>query len=279
LSFELHHAAIAEGRPRSWLLALHGILGSGSNLRTMARNVVRERPDWGVELVDLREHGRSLGAPGPHTVAAAAADVVALATRLKAEGRVVAAILGHSFGGKVAAHARARLGPELRQTWLIDSSPSARPGGLSRTQGVPQVLAMLEGMPTAFESREDFIAQVEGHGSSATLGAWLAMNLEADGAGRYRLRIDLRSIRELLTDYFADDAWPLLETREPGEVHFVVASRSDTLDGVDREYLGELASRSPTIFVHPIDTGHWVHSERPAELSAMLVEHLPRGDA
>jgi len=260
------------------MLALHGILGSGANLRTVARNLVRARPDWGVELVDLREHGRSLGAPPPHTVAAAADDVVSLAGRLRAEGRVVSAILGHSFGGKVAAHVRGKLGATLRQTWLIDSSPSARPDGLSADRGVPHVLAMLESMSRSFESREAFIAEVQAHGQSAMLGAWLAMNLEADASGAYGLRIDLRAIRELLTDYYHDDAWSLLEAREPGEVHVVVATRSEALDASDRETLEELALRSSWVFAHPIDTGHWVHSERPAELTAMLVEHLPRGD-
>src|SRR5688500_8745529 len=73
----LHHTRVVgpDATPERWLLVLHGIYGSGRNWGTIARRLVEARPEWGVLLVDLRNHGQSRGFPGPHTLAAAAAYV------------------------------------------------------------------------------------------------------------------------------------------------------------------------------------------------------------
>src|SRR5690242_5162179 len=84
--------------PDGWIVFLHGILGSGANWRTFARQIVAERPEMGALLVDLRLHGESPGFPPPHTVEAAARDVAEALPDIPGRTR---AILGHSFGGKV----------------------------------------------------------------------------------------------------------------------------------------------------------------------------------
>ena len=78
-------------------------------------------------LVDLRLHGRSEAGTPPHTIAACADDLAALLAEQAAAGRPVRAAVGHSFGGKVVVALRGR-GADLAQTWMLDSSPSARPG-------------------------------------------------------------------------------------------------------------------------------------------------------
>jgi pimeloyl-ACP methyl ester carboxylesterase len=122
----LHHDFVAGDAPRAWALFTHGIYGSGGNWRAIARQVVARRPEWGVVLVDLRHHGRSEPGDPPHTVAACAGDMVALADELSGAGKIVRATLGHSFGGKVMLSARPHLEPA--QTWVLDSTPSARSG-------------------------------------------------------------------------------------------------------------------------------------------------------
>src|SRR2546426_3473122 len=78
---------------------LHGILGRGINLRMIAKRFVQARPGWTAWLVDLRGHGRSpKGRPKP-SLEAAAHDVLDLGTRADLP---LTAIVGHSFGGKVA---------------------------------------------------------------------------------------------------------------------------------------------------------------------------------
>ena len=58
---------------------------------------------WRIILVDLRNHGRSTELPGfepPHTLTTAAQDVTQLIQENFA-GQEVAAIVGHSLGGKI----------------------------------------------------------------------------------------------------------------------------------------------------------------------------------
>ena len=105
--------------PERWILFLHGILGSGANWRTFAKNLVAEKPGWGAVLVDLRLHGESReGFPPPHTLGAAAADVIALEKGIPGP---IGAIVAHSFGGKVALeHARQTNGAvpdDAKQPW------------------------------------------------------------------------------------------------------------------------------------------------------------------
>src|SRR5690349_17274119 len=80
----LAHALVLpqDGEARGLLLFLHGILGTGANWRSIAKRVISEQPGLGAVLVDLRMHGRSQHFAPPHTVAAAAQDLVALEASL-----------------------------------------------------------------------------------------------------------------------------------------------------------------------------------------------------
>ena len=99
------------------MLFLHGILGTRANWRGIARRFVEARPEWGAVLVDLREHGDSLGLPAPHSLHAAAEDVAELERSLAVP---VEGALGHSFGGKVVLEwLRSRQGLHT-EAWTID---------------------------------------------------------------------------------------------------------------------------------------------------------------
>jgi esterase len=156
LSWIPHHALVApEGpAPAGWLLFLHGILGSGANWRTVARRLVAARPDWGAVLVDLRMHGRSQGAPPPHTLDAVAADLERLAADLAGRGMTVGGVVGHSFGGKTALAFRARAPRGLVETWVLDATPPSRRG--SRATRWPTSSACSSGSPASFPAGTNF---------------------------------------------------------------------------------------------------------------------------
>lgn len=282
-----HHAVVAPdgAPPAGWLLFLHGILGSGANWRTIARRLVAARPDWGAVLVDLRMHGRSQGAPPPHTLEAVAADLERLAADLAGRGMRVAGVIGHSFGGKAALALRARAPEGLVETWVLDASPSARTGALAPAGTPPppspsgdpgDVLLMLEALPGQFSSRDDFLSAVTGRGFSRPLGEWLAMNLDR-GEGGMHLRLDLGGIRALMTDYYEQDLWPAVESGAlPGALRFVVAGRSQAVSEADRARLDALAS-GDRIGLHLIrEAGHWLHMEAPDALLALFSDELTR---
>jgi len=276
MTARLHHERIARSdqSPTRWLVLTHGIYGAGSNWRSIARKLTERRREWGVVLVDLRQHGRSESGEPPHTVAACAEDLRALIISLDG----VHAIAGHSFGGKVALATRRLI--DLEQTWVLDASPSARRGGgdgaTTETGGpgestVLRVLAFMERAPRTWARRDDFIAAVVGDGHDVSLAQWLAMNLVPDAGGNFVLRFDLAALRAMITDYHATDLWDVLEA-PGGDVEVVVAERSPTLGAADR---GRLAAAPPHVHVHYVAAGHWLHIDAPGDVVDLFVAHLP----
>lgn len=250
------------------MLILHGILGSGANWRSIARAVVDLRPQWCIELVDLRQHGRSDNGEPPHDLHACAADVVALVDQLGG----VNVIAGHSFGGKVALAARGQARPDLVQTWMLDASPSARPDrAIDSSELVAQLLAVMERLPQTWKRREDFVQAVVAAGHPQPLAQWLAMNLLPSDVG-FRLRLDLSSIRAMLADFYNRDLWPVLvDSALPGSVEVVVAQRSPIITAEDRT---RLAAAPPHVHVHSVDAGHWLHIDAPGAVVDLLAQTL-----
>jgi pimeloyl-ACP methyl ester carboxylesterase len=265
------------------MVFLHGILGSGSNFRTLARRFVEACPGWGAVLVDLRMHGASVGFSPPHTVAAAAEDVVAAVAGMGSSpsaspsattvGGAVAGVLGHSFGGKVALLFAERM-ETAQVVWVLDSNPGARPDGAGSDE-VLRVLAVLRGLPPTFATREAFVEAVMAEGISAPTTQWLAMNVRPSGDA-FRFRIDLDAIDELLRDYWHLDLWPIAEAPPARlRVHHVLGARSTVYGAAARERAERAADARPDrVFVHVVEeAGHWVHSDRPDAVLSLLTAH------
>jgi esterase len=266
----LNHARVAatDAEPARWLLVLHGIYGSGRNWGTIARRLVEARPEWGVLLVDLRNHGGSQEFSAPHTLEASAADVDALVDHLDFHA---AAVLGHSFGGKVALLYASHHADELRQVWVMDSTPAVRePEGSAW-----RMLEVVRGLPPEFGSRAEAVEGLVRAGYPEGLGQWMAINLEPVD-GRYCWRLDLDAVEEMLRDFFRTDLWPVVEAPPPGvELHFVKATRSDTLDS-ESEARVEVAGReNGRVHLHRLEGGHWINTDNPDGVVALLAEQLP----
>jgi len=264
----LHHERIARSgtAPPRWLAMTHGFFGAGSNWRSIARKLNERRPEWGVVLVDLRQHGRSEPGEPPHTIAACAEDLRALIAELGDVG----AIAGHSFGGKVSLATRGLV--DVSQTWVLDASPSRRREPADGAPGtVERVLALMERSPRIWAGRDDFVAAVVGDGHDVGLARWLAMNLVPDGGGALALRFDFAALRAMLADYFATDLWGTLEA-PGGEVEVVVAEQSSTVSAADR---GRLAAAPPHVHVHFVAAGHWLHIDAPDVVVDLFATHLP----
>jgi esterase len=269
----LHHDFVAGDAPRAWALFTHGIYGSGGNWRAIARQVVARRPEWGVVLVDLRHHGRSEPGDPPHTVAACAGDMVALADELSGAGKIVRATLGHSFGGKVMLSARPHLEPA--QTWVLDSTPSARSGEWDAPgNSVREVWESMHALERTWTRREAFVAAMRERGHAPALAQWVAMNLEPDGTGGYALRLDLEAVRTLLLDYYEVDLWGCVSAPElGGEVWMVVAEKSSTVSADDRSRLASLEGKR--VHTRTLDAGHWLHIDAPGAVVDLLATELP----
>lgn len=266
----LNHTLITapEATPQHWLLVLHGIYGSGRNWATLVRRVIQERPEWGAILADLRLHGGSAGFDPPHTLAAAAADVDALVASL---GKPVHAVLGHSFGGKVALEYLREHGAGVRQVWVIDSTLAVTEPSGSAWRLIEAVRSLPEPLP----SREALVEGLAPHGYAAPLANWLGMNLERDGS-EFRWKLDWDGVEEMLRDYFRTDVWDVVEDPPSGtEVHIVRASESRSLADEDVQRIESAAARGATTYLHELEGGHWINVDNPDAVVSLMVDALP----
>lgn len=266
--------------PDRWMFVLHGIYGAGRNWSSVARRLVRARPEWGAIPVDLRMHGDSRGFDPPHTLEACADDLKRLAVHLGIEPT---AVVGHSFGGKVAlvylrdaGADRAGVGPVAapRSVWVVDSTPAARtPEGSAWT-----MLEVLRRNPGPFANRAEGIAAVEASGFPTPVAQWMATNLVRSSVGDELVwRLDPDEMEALLRDFFDTDAWPVLEAPPAdAQVHVIKARASSVLDEEACARV-EAAGRDTEgrVSLHRVDGGHWVNADDPETLQQLLVDHLP----
>jgi esterase len=270
MSSILNHTRVAaRDTPSTWLYLLHGIYGSGRNWGSVARRLVEERSEWGVILVDLRLHGDSTSFQPPHTLEACSADLAHLINAMDVPAR---AILGHSFGGKVALVHMANQPAADRQTWVVDST--LRTGEPS---GSPwELLGVVRSLPAEFPSREALADALVERGYARGLGLWLAMNLERSGDA-FRWKLDWDGMEEMLRDYFATDIWTTIDEPPLGvDLHIIRATESSAIGDDDQERIAKAGERTGRVRLHEVEGGHWLNVDNPDAVIRLLVEHLPR---
>jgi pimeloyl-ACP methyl ester carboxylesterase len=271
MSVELAFERLDGAAPERAIAFLHGILGRGQNLKTIARRFIEARPSWTACLIDLRGHGRSpKSTPGP-SLEAAARDVLGLASGIRTP---LCAIAGHSFGGKVALE-MARLGgiETLEHVVPIDSSPGRRTP--NDAAGPLEIIKTIEALPPTFSSRSAFVDSLVKAGQPRSIAQWLAQSLDQAG-NDVRFALDLSEIRALISDYLGRDLWPVVKS-PPGivRIHLIIADRSDSYPPADREQAERIAKTSERVTVDVLPGGHWIHVDNPDGLLRTLLERIP----
>lgn len=259
-------AVAASEAPSRALLMLHGIYGRGRNWQQIARAVTAARPEYGAWLVDLPYHGDSAAGRHGDTIRGLAAD---LADWSAAQQIAPAAVLGHSFGGKVALAFAATLREHPLQVWVIDSTPEARPPSGSAWE----MLALVRSLPPRFSSREEVVDAIVSAGFARGVALWMASNLVREEGG-FVWRLDFDAMERLMTDFFATPLWDVIENPSPlHEIHIVKASASNA---ISREAVERLeAAAGDRVHVHHREGGHWIHTEAPEVVTELLVQSLP----
>lgn len=247
------------------LVMLHGIYGRGRNWLGVARSLIAARPEYACWLVDLPHHGAS--GPGVHgdTVTGLAADVD---DWLHASGVVPTAVLGHSFGGKVALALAARRQDQPLLVWVIDSTPEVKaPSGSAH-----DMLQVIRQLPARFPEREAVQTALQEAGYTLGVAQWMSTNLVRDDDG-FRWQLDFHAMARLLANFFETDLWDVVERPAPGhQLHVLKASASNV---ISPPAVRRLESAGPDVHLHHRDGGHWIHAERPDVVTDLLVETLP----
>lgn len=248
----------ADGRP---LLFLHGFLGSGRNLASLARRLTALDPSCRALLVDLPGHGRSPPLPPEAPFDHLPAAVLATLDRL-APGRP-AALVGHSLGGRVGL-ALAGLAPaRFDAIAVLDIAPGPIPPG-SDVEAVLGVLADLPAAPPSLDAARD--ALVAG-GLTRALADWLLMNLERTPTGALAWRIDRAALAAAHHRWRGLDLWD--RARPPVRL-CVRGGRSPFVTDADVARYREAGIAVATLPA----AGHFVHVDALDDLVAALAPAL-----
>ena len=235
------------------LVLVHGFLGAGRNLTTLAKRLAERDASLRIVVPDLRGHGESPALRESDDHYSLARDLLALTQTLALP--VPFEIMGHSLGGRVAL-ALASLAPDaLSAITLLDISPSPTEGRFSDSTSIFEAIAS---GPQQASSREPFREHMRASGVSERLVQWQMLNLVLKD-GLYRWRIDPIALGRLQPSISKVDLWPALETAAAHgtRLHVIRGGRSPYVSDEDARRLAAAGCKVDTL----PGVGHFVHVE------------------
>ncbi|KAJ7639505.1 Alpha/Beta hydrolase protein, partial [Roridomyces roridus] len=247
------------------IIILHGLFGSarnwGAHSRAFARNL--NRP---VYALDLRNHGASPHAE-PMTYSTMADDV---AEFIRKHGLKDVSLIGHSMGGKAAMSVA--LSPAhsnlLEKLIVVDIAPSR--GALS-SDFKAYVDAMQSIESAGVSTRKEALEILEEVEKNPDITTFLLTNLlPSPSSSKFRIPINIlaRSIDELGSfPYPPEDG----DVPWDGQTLFIKGTKSKY---INRRNLPIAEKLFPGTKVEEVDSGHWVHSERPIEFGKLVEEFV-----
>ncbi len=248
---------IGEGR-RSVVL-LHGFLGSGRNLRSLAQRWSERQVDRRFLVPDLSGHGGSPPLPADFGLDDAGRAV--LETAENAGFAAPLTLVGHSLGGRVAL-AAARVAPErLASVALLDIGPGAIDPGSSESR---RVLDVLLAAPAEIGDRREMRSFLLDRGLQPALTDWLLLNLRSEGP-RWVWRIDHRALDRVHDRFNREDLWSVVDARRV-PIRCVRGGRSRYVGDAD---VARLRAAGCAVDTLP-EAGHFVHVDALETLLDLL---------
>lgn len=251
MSLDLNAVATGEGPP---VLLLHGLFGSATNWRGIARSLSDR---FNVHALDLRNHGASPWADSMD-YPAMADDVLAY---IEQHALGPTSVIGHSMGGKTAM-ALALLHPHAVDRLIVaDIAPVAYADTLT-----PFAEAMRSIDVWGAASRTEVQRRLQERLPDPSVAGFLAQNLITRN-DHFDWRINLGAISAEMSTLsgFPDELRALRFDR-----------RVTVIAGADSAYVGardgaEFAPMFTDVEMNIIaGAGHWVHADRPDEFVAIV---------
>jgi pimeloyl-ACP methyl ester carboxylesterase len=282
LSQQLHTTWIG-GNPSSSssissspIVFLHGLLGNGRNVQTMARKFCELKQQSGL-LVDIRGHGKSKVATdstNAHTIKNCAQDVShTLQQHQQQMNRfnieTTTTMVGHSLGGRLSLqYAYDSLLPKPQRIWLLDTVPGKAFASVAFVLEIAQ--SFLEGPPVENREEAETILKREFYMDPST-AQWLASSYEVEN---HQFEFDLTVAHDLLKNFSEQDFLHQLDSiLQEGNVRvdMVRAGRNKGWSDDDIKYLQQ--KKGDLFGFHTIENaGHWVHIDALPELLTVMNE-------
>lgn len=252
--------ATSYGESGSLVVFCHGLFGQGKNWTQIGKVL---SPDHRVLLVDMPHHGKSAWADGFDYVDAA--DQVAGLL----EGGDLAALVGHSMGGKIAMLVALRHPELVERLCVVDVSP-VQYHHADEFRGYIEAMQALD--LDRIGGRGDADAALAEAVPNTTVRSFLLQNLRRrDDGWAWQLNLDVlgRDLERL-------GGWPadrLDRAASYGGPVLWVAG--ETSPYVKDEYVAAMDRLFPSNRrVTVKGAGHWVHSEQPEVFTEVLRRFL-----
>ena len=245
---ELHTTTIGRGTPR--VAYLHGLLGQGKNLATVAKAVSASDPGL---LYDLPNHGRSPWTEGFGY--ASMADAVAADLRDRLGHGTPVTVLGHSMGGKTAMALALRHPDLVRGLVVADIAPDDSSHGY----GFNRLIGALKDLPLdRVGSRQDADDLLAPSVRDAGVRSFLLQNLYRTPQGwGWRANLDL-----LAESLPLISGWPAgVRGTYDGPVLWLRGADSGYVTEEHVPVMKELFPRARLVTIK--NAGHWLHADQP----------------
>ncbi|ORY73634.1 Alpha/Beta hydrolase protein [Leucosporidium creatinivorum] len=244
------------------LVILHGLFGSKQNWRSLARGLAA-KTGREVHALDLRNHGTS-----PHakdaSYSALAGDVATFLEEKKLENIT---LLGHSMGGKVAMALALRPHEAIERLIVVDISPAVGKISPEFTQYLDAMKAIDAANVSSRKEADELLAKTE---PDFGVRSFLLTNLEkSPSSSYYKFRLPLHYFSDAIEE-IGGFPYQLGETKFEGPtLVFKGESRSKY---INRRNIPSLEGFFPNMQLKTLETGHWVHAEKPKEFADDVVE-------
>ena len=251
---KLAYSDYGDGHP---LIIIHGLFGSSSNWRSIARRLAG---DYHVYTVDLRNHGRSPWHDDMsyHALATDIADFITTHNLHDSH------VMGHSLGGKTAMTLALQFPHLLKNLAVLDIAPVE----YSHTQ-LGYIEAMRALNLSTITHRTDADTALREHVPETMVRQFLLQNLVQDGDD-FRWRINLDALANHMGEMISFPSFT--DKQFSGSTFFVYGTDSDyVLPGHHSTVRGFFPAAQ---IIGVENAGHWLHVERPNIVVEMIHNFL-----
>ncbi|KAI9363977.1 Alpha/Beta hydrolase protein [Zopfochytrium polystomum] len=271
LSYEIHIADAPLPVHRNAhppVLVLHGLFDGKAAWRSTSKAIAAE---VGVPVipVDLRNHGRSPH-DDLHTYEAMAADVEALCDKLSLAQVMV---LGHSMGGKVAAHMALSRPHRIQKLVVADSPPSFVDLGTVFAEYMESMIQVEAANVSSVEEADAILAE---RTKDAPLRKYFLRNLKPQSSPLEPLRFQI-NLKSLHKAFSSDEmmGFPLRSTSSvfAGPALFLRALRANY---ISEKHFPDIKRLFPNSRIVEIESGHMIHNEKRQEFVALVSDFFLR---
>ena len=249
----LNYKIYGQGDP---IVILHGLFGMLDNWQTIAKKLAEE---YMVILVDQRDHGKSKHTDGFDY------PILAEDLHLFLEENWIhhCHIIGHSMGGKTAMQFSTMFPEMIEKMIIVDIGPKAyKPNH-------DLIFKALLAVPIdEVQSRQEVEGILSDYIEDYGVRLFLMKNLQRKKEGGFRWKMNLKLLNK---EY--DNIIAAIDTTEPIDVEtlFIYGNKSKYILPEEIEDIQSIFENSRFV---EMDTGHWVHAEKPDELVGEVMSFL-----